>query len=315
MAFTIAVQEKDNYICKLIAYRLRSIYSDAYICKRGEIREVSALSDFTITLTDEPAISNPDGVPRDMKEHIDEYLIPLYSQCGSTKLIDIPSLIDNINRIKTEHLGGSSSVNSHGHTNVSSSVKGRLAVVLPFTYADDREEYIAEAFDSYRDADSMCIRIDLMWGARMPTTFRTDMTSGSLTTLLTNIRKPAFKPQDILDYLNPDSSGFLTPGLPESDDDVYDIGIDASVELVLKLRKLLDETAGTFNAIIVTEGFRLDDLKRIVTAADELHLVLPEDKCNREGFERLALTLRRQLRSNAEFVVHKIKRKAEKVTG
>lgn len=302
MAFTISVHEQDTYMYQLISDRLRSGFPDAYICRDTDLPEDNSISKYTIDLYDNSRLGKRRIAAGNDISGLYSNPVPIYTFKDGTWIADMRSVEDAIRRIKNDPEMKDPSYITR--TGPGEHKYGKLAVVLPFTYADEREEYIKTAFDGMRDADSMCIRIDLMSGARMPSSFRTDLTDGSLTTLLKHVRSPSFLPKDILDYLNPDSMGYLTPGMPDLNDDVYDLGTDAAVCLLRKLKALICDTEGAFNALAVIEGYRLDDLKKLIEPADELHVLLPADKCNTEGFDEFIRTLKKCLTSEADLIVH-----------
>lgn len=314
MAFTISVHLDDTYMYRLLEERLRAVFPDAYICRGNAGRAEQALSEYTVDLVDNSACSGrctfgTSSCGDQMNECID-----IFDISGRLRTVDVKRITEEIVRYRRSmEISSAGPIPSDQLTPVH--VGGKLKLLLPFTYADEREEYIREAFDDLKNADSMCIRIDLMSGSRMPTLYRSDLTGGSLTALLENITRIGFRPEDILDYLNPDSTGFLTPGMPDSNDDVYDIGTDASTMLLTKLKQLIALSDGAFNALVVVEGFRFTPLKQLVQYTDELHILLPADKCNTEGSERMIRELKRQLSPGAGLVIHKTDNRPERLIG
>lgn len=284
MAFGILIYEKDEYLYTLIKERLSWKFPAAYI---------------------------------DHAEHT--------SQADSFKLIkQIHILYDNRQYKKPAVNTGASAIplftdNGKGHSFIDMRViynaisgnlltedktslllpdgKDRLRLLISYAYIDEREAFIRHAVgpDSFDCIHP--IRMDLMSGIRMPNTFSPGA-SGSITNLLRTCTGKRFEPVQILDYLNPDSNGFLSCGKPDNEDDVFDIGIDACDRLMELISALcIKEDTG---ALVVVEGWRVSELIRLIKWCDTLHILLPARMCTEDtGMTKELGHFKRALKSGA----------------
>ncbi len=289
MAFGIDIYENDTYLYQLIRERLSAHFPNAYIRRIGEsdqsmdrklIREI-------YTLYDNRQFKVPQA-----SEGIEP--IPLFSDDGKGhSIIDMKKIYARLSGLSDETM----ELPVIGNTD-----KDRLRLLISYAYIDERETFIRsaigpESFDSIHP-----VRIDLMSGIRMPTPF-TPESSGSVTKLLRACENKRFKPSDILEYLNPDSSGFLSCGKPENEDDVFDIGVNACSTLIKNLKTLcIREDTG---ALVVVEGWRVAELIEFIHWCDTLHILLPARMCTEDtGMTKELGLFKRALPSGALMTVH-----------
>ena len=287
MTFGILIYENDTYLYELIRERLSSIYPNAYISRAGgkNTFDFNLISDIRI-LYDNREFSPP--VQEGMSEPV-----PLFEERGTGNMI-----ID-MKRIFRELPGVGE---THEMPAVADSAKDRLRLLISYAYIDERENFIRSAVGPMTFDCIHPIRIDLMSGIRMPTPF-TQGSTGSLTSLLRSCTDKRFRPPLITEYLNPDSSGFLSCGKPENEDDVFDIGIDACVKLMEHLRQLC--TTEDTGALVVVEGWRVSELIKLIPYCDTLHLLLPARMCTEDtGMTKELGAFRRNLPSGALMTVH-----------
>lgn len=275
MNIGIIIFEKEDYLYKLLKFRLSTYFPDGYI-----IRGVSG------------GISSAD-IPLAKKIHVlydsDQYsLEQIRSDCNRIEMdINISSIYNEefckgriidckylAKKIMENNIATSQIINKISSNN---SFNGKLIILISYAYMDERENLIDTEFDYLRRDTHMCLRIDLMSGIRMPSSFTgVESSSGGITDILTLAAKESLEPKDIMAYSTPDSKGFITPGKPTHTDDVFDFGIEPVVNLVETAKELTTDITFPINVFIVTEGFRFKDLIRIAALADELHFLLPE---------------------------------------
>ena len=287
MTFGIMIYENDTYLYELIRERLTAKYPNAYISRAGSQAtfDFNLISDIRI-LYDNREFSPP--VTEGTCEPV-----PLFEECGKgSMIINMKHIFSRLPGIQeTQELPAAAD-----------STKDRLRLLISYAYIDERENFIRSAAGPMTFDCMHPIRIDLMSGIRMPTPF-TQGSSGSLTNLLRACTDRRFRPALITEYLNPDSSGFLSCGKPESEDDVFDIGIDACVKLMENLRKLC--AAEDTGALVVAEGWRVSELIRLIPCCDTLHLLLPARMCTEDtGMTKELGVFRRSLPSGALMTVH-----------
>ena len=290
MAFGILIYENDSYLYALIRERLMSRFPSAYIERVGVsdpgisfklIKDIYVLYD------------NRQYSPPSDEGNIRS--IPLFSDDGKGH-----SIIDM--RVVYKEISKNLTGVSDEPCIAESSGKDRLRLLISYAYIDERENFIKSAIgpDSFDCIHP--IRIDLMSGIRMPATF-TPEASGSITRLLRSCSNKRFDPIKILDYLNPDSNGFLSCGKPENEDDVFDIGSQSCSRLIELLKKLcINEDTG---ALVVVEGWRVSQMIDFIKSCDTLHILLPARMCTEDtGMTKELGLFKRALPSGALMTVH-----------
>ncbi len=289
MAFGIIVYENDSYLYSLIKERLASVFPQAYIDRGGNPNP-----SFDIKLINCIKIlyDNKDFPPPDT--HDRDNIIPLYSDDGKGHMIIDMKII--FEKISSGAGSGSSKTQSD------TDYKDRLKLLISYAYIDERENFIRLAIGPSSFDTIHPIRIDLMSGIRMPNVF-TKESSGSITGLLKECSDIRFEPGRILDYLNPDSNGFLSAGKPEHEDDVFDIGIRTCSRLMALLKTLC--VKNDTGALVVAEGWRESELLELIGYCDTLHILLPARMCTEDtGMTKELGLFKRSLPSGSLMTVH-----------
>lgn len=291
MAFSIYIYENDDTIFSSLKIRLGHYFSEAYIinpfsCKDKITKDVS---DFSIVLFDNRQYKMPDNKTTSKCEYI-----PLFSHDENNQFnIDcsrIVLLIKNI--LNTTNIATG---NSQGYTNL----------LLPFVYIDEREHFIKKMFIEAPSTSQYVIRIDLMSGIRMPSSFKTGANTGSLTELINEAGRSDFTPNQILDYLNPDSLGFLSPGKPIHPDDVFDADKSHINSLISHFKRLIDSKEVNADGIIVCEGWKTADVLTFTNRFDNIHILLPSRQCDEvNGMDDYIGALKRSLSSGSQLHIH-----------
>ena len=286
MAFGIEIYEDDSYLYALMKERLTNRFPTAYIKRAGQKSDIDAkLIGKIYTLYDNRQYEAPPASTRSEP-------LPLFAEDGKGhSIIDMRRIYGLITNDAEPDM-----------TQQSSGDKDRIRLLISYAYIDERENFIRseigpDSFDTIHP-----IRIDLMSGIRMPTPF-TPGAPGSVTSLLRACTGKRFRPEQIPEYLNPDSSGFLSCGKPENEDDVFDIGIGACSKLMKDLRSLcISEDTG---ALVVAEGWRVSELIELIKLCDTLHLLLPARMCTEDtGMTKELGSFKRALSSGALMTVH-----------
>ena len=288
MAFSIEIKTEDTNISELLKYKIRSAFSDAFVIGRDDNAsdEIRKMSEFTVTLYDD----------RDLLEGASGD-IPLFTaKKDGFRYIDCKTLIPKISEF----------VDRKRASGEYKPIKGRSHILLPFTYIEDREAMIAEYFSSLLNEADYVIRLDLMSGLRMPTPLKTGPETGSLTALLNAAKDDSFQDIELLEYCNPDLSGFLTPGRPLDPDDVFDSDITTLIRLLDALRKMSIPGLDPDNAALtVIEGFRLSELRQMVTHCDTVHILLPSMTAEgSSGLSDVPEIIKRQIRADQDLMIH-----------
>ena len=288
MAFAIELKISDMHLAKLLKHKLSSVFSDAYVIVNGtgNYDELIKLAEYSITLYDN-RFTLPD----------DPMSLPIFSVTDNgVKYISISSLTEMIRE----------SITKVDYKDTEQGIKGRSHILFPFSYIEDREQMIKEYFEELRYEADHVIRIDLMSGLRMPAPIKTGPEAGSLTALLRAASSDRFKPEDILQYCNPDLSGFLTPGRPLDPDDVFDADPGSILSLLEGLSSL--SKAGNDPDIItlaVIEGFRLSTIKKLIPLADTIHILLPSRKTeSASGIGNISDIFKRELTAHQKLIMH-----------
>ncbi|MBR4493271.1 MAG: hypothetical protein IKP14_01035 [Clostridiales bacterium] len=283
MTFGILVYEKDEYLYTLIKERLASKFPTAYIERAGQtVSDSFKLIKQIHVLYDNRQYNAPPDSPVSVP-------VPLFSDDGKGH-----SIIDM--RVISKAISGNL-ITDGSREHRTGTDRDRLRLLISYAYIDERETFIRHAVgpDSFDCLHP--IRIDLMSGIRMPNTF-TPEASGSISGLLRSCTDKKFAPVRILDYLNPDSNGFLSCGKPDNEDDVFDIGIDHSGRLMELLADLC--TKEDTGALVVAEGWRVSELLRLIRWCDTLHILLPARMCTEDtGMTKELGHFKRALKSGA----------------
>ena len=283
MTFGILVYEKDEYLYTLIKERLASKFPTAYIERAGQtVSDSFKLIKQIHVLYDNRQYNAPPDSPASVP-------VPLFSDDGKGH-----SIIDM--RVISKAISGNL-ITDGSREHCTGTDRDRLRLLISYAYIDERETFIRHAVgpDSFDCLHP--IRIDLMSGIRMPNTF-TPEASGSISGLLRSCTDKKFAPVRILDYLNPDSNGFLSCGKPDNEDDVFDIGIDHSDRLMELLADLC--TKEDTGALVVAEGWRVSELLRLIRWCDTLHILLPARMCTEDtGMTKELGHFKRALKSGA----------------
>lgn len=271
MNYCITIFENEDYIFKLLKFRLSSLLPNSYIY-RGIMDLTSTSYQFsdTIQVFFNPlqySYSEICSYTKDIKCNVN--IFSLFNDDSSySQVIDCTYLYECI--IKND-------CNDNEQTECTSKTKkAKTTLLIPFSYIDEREYFIMNELKGLTN-DLMCLRLDLMAGIRMPTTF-SGVFSGTigLTDLLILASQSEISGSDILAYCIPDNKGFISPGKPKHSDDVFEYGIQAINNLIVAATELNNDTSYPMNVLIVAEGFRMSELIQISSHADEVIFLLPE---------------------------------------
>ena len=268
MAFTIVICESDKQLFDSLKKRLALSFPDAYILSPDISIPDHGLSDHTTVLYDDRKMTAEEA------ECFGGNGIALYSS-GNGSYIDCRVLCELIEQ-QRKYRGDTQppAVRS------ADPVRGKIILLIPYAYISERETFIRnEYFDLVRES-TLTLRLDLMSGIRMPSTFTYEGTGSSLTDLLNAAARGSLDDTELLEYLNPDMNGFLVPGRPDNADDVFDAGTDTVCSLIRTVRELTQRKDSDINALIVAEGFTLSDLKKISSLCDLIHILLPSRLCS-----------------------------------
>lgn len=281
MAFGIRVYEKDEYLYSLIKERLQIHFPQAYICRYDS-------DDFKLTSNIKVLFDNRQFDSDSLEENSKTLVIPLYEN----------NAID-IKRIARAILND----DSNQDTPIINSVDDQIRLLISYAYIDERESFIAQVLGPSSFNSMHPIRIDLMSGIRMPRSLMTLKPTDALSTLLRNCTSRGFTPDQILEYLGPDAYGFLSPGKPINEDDVFDIGIDASAKLMEHTKTLCQKMSG--GALFVAEGWRINEALKLIANCDSLHILLPARMCaENTGMTTELGTFQRNLKAGASMTVY-----------
>lgn len=288
MAFGIQIYEQDNYLFELIKERLSCRFPSAYIKRAGAAEGPDLkLIEEIYTIYDNRQFKEP--LPGGT-----EGAIPLFADDGKGhSIIDMRKIYD---RLKV------TDIRTDLHKEPVGLEEDRLRLLISYAYIDERENFIRSAISPGSFESLHPIRIDLMSGIRMPASFSSE-SKGSVTKLLRTCTDKRFRPVHILEYLNPDITGFLSCGKPDNEDDVFDIGINACTVLLKKLKTLCEEH--DTGALVVAEGWKVNELLELIGLCDTLHILLPARMCTEDtGLTKALGLFRRSLPSGALMTVH-----------
>lgn len=307
MAFSILLFEKDAHLSKLVKYRLATIYKDAYIrqvdTENDDFNEHEFSENTHIFFNDKQfSYQMIEDYCKEMRFRY-FYICPLFcTDANSSRTIDcrrLASIIDDSNNVPS---GKSANIDLRLLKNQNS---GSVHLLLPFAYINERESFIHDELIYLLDDSDVCVRLNLMSGTRIPSFFTTRLVTGSLTSLLKKAKDNSINGNDILQSLNPDALGFLTPGNPDNADDVFDFGVSALTNLINAARELTTSYNRTVNVLIVAEGFRFTELEALATLCDYLHVLLP-GRMHEEstGYQEEISALSRSLPATSNLTVY-----------
>lgn len=290
MAFSIYIYEKDVMLYQAVKKRLSHYFPQAYIINPFENeRKHRDVSEFLVILYDGRQYRKPVSEGSMPCTYIDLF----EANEKGFRLIDC-SRISELIRSYTGTAPAKNDTYSIGKSNL----------LLSYAYIDERELFIKKVFNSNTGSD-FTLRLDLMSGIRMPSSFKTGMDSGSLTDLISRAGSKAFTKDMILDYLNPDSLGFLTPGKPQRPDDVFDVDFNNILSLLDNFQMLCHSKDSNSDGLIVCEGWRTTDLISMAKYCDKVHILLPERMCDEEkGMVDFINNLKRNLDKDTELKIH-----------
>lgn len=293
MSFSIYIYESDKQIFESVKQRLSHYFPEAYIMGQvsSDTNYITNISDYHVVLYDNREFSISDKSNKNNCVYIS-----LFSEdSNGLQIIDcsrLSLLIKNAGQTL------SSSVISH---------RGKVNLLIPYAYIDEREIFIKNKFDSSFSNMDYCLRIDLMSGLRMPTSFKTEPNTGSLTDLIRCVEQNDFSADKLLGFVNPDSSGFLTPGKPTNPDDVFDADFDSILKLMKSLRTITTSSSIKFDALVVCEGWKTKELISLCQLVDEVHILTPSRVCNEScGIEDFVASLKRSLNKDTNLTLHYI---------
>ena len=279
MAFSIKIYEKDKYMYALMKARIGALYPEAYITDpyldSRHDTDGDMYGEFTKVLFnpeqfgEDFGLEAPDGTIRSLKECLDRP-IPTTDPDG---IIDCRKIC---RALGLEPSGDGNPLDGTGKPG-----DGRIEVLIPFVYINEREDYIRNHYSDMTDAD-LSLRLDFTSRYRVREDEGTGILAGNMTGLLESCISRKFEPDDILKYCSRDSLGFLTPGASKGDDDVYDLGSARCRILLDKCRDLVSDGTRKINVLVVAEGFRTAELPVLVSDCDKVTVLLSGKDKNEE---------------------------------
>ena len=279
MAFTIKIYEKDKYMYALMKARLGALYPEAYITdpylESRSDTDGDMFGEFTKVLYNPKQFGEDFGIAlhndalQSLKECLDKP-VPVFDQNG---IVDCRKICNAL---------GISSDQDQDHISKMTDVsKGRIEVLIPFVYINERENYIKNNYRDMTDAD-LSLRLDFTSRLRVPDDAGNEFLAGNMTGLLEACSSRKFDPNDIFRYCSRDTMGFLTPGTSKGDDDVYDIGSTRCRILLDKCRQLISDGKRTINVLAIAEGFRTAELPVLVADCDRVTILFSGKSRNEE---------------------------------
>jgi len=279
MAFSIKIYEKDKYMYALMKARLGALYPEAYITDPYLESRTDSDGDMFGEFT--KVLFNPKQFGEDFNADINEDAVKSLNRCLDKPVptIDQDGIIDC--RKICSALGLDNSVSTDQTSDSDGSGKGRIEVLIPFVYINDREIYIKNNYGDLTDAD-LALRLDFTSRLRSPEDGGTEYLAGNMTGLLEACASRRFGPNDIFKYCSRDNMGFLTPGTSKGDDDVYDLGSTRCRILLDKCRQLISEGNRRINVLAIAEGFRSAELPVLVADCDKVTVLFSGKNKNEE---------------------------------
>lgn len=296
MAFSIVIRTPDIQVGRMLTNRITVLYPNAYVSSPSENSDNSedysyeneiGLSDRTVVLYDNLRMKHEPEAENNC------LFLPMFSEAGDgLQYIDcsrLKLLIDNIN---SSYSGESAQSSRSGRD-------GMITLFLSFVHIEEREAIIAKYVPAISPSD-VNVRLDLMSGFRMPSSFRSGLTDGSLTELLRLSAKKRLTPSLLQSMLHPNSLGFLSPGIPDQPDDVFEYGTEACCELISNLRSMICDFGTNMSGIITAEGWRTEEYCRLIRECDMVYVILPESDCDEsKNMENTISLFRRSLNQGA----------------
>lgn len=305
MNYGIIIYENEDYLYKLLKFRLSTFFPNSYI-----IRGISDLDDSLVPLAENIHILYDstqftfEQVCR-FSENIScpVTVLPLFNDLlDEAPTIDCSYLFSLIT--ETEY-----SMNSKTNLSINSEDKCKTVVLIPFSYIHEREALIKNELANLKEIE-MCIRLDLMAGIRMPFSFTgTNSQTNGLSELLFAAKQKKLTPDLILSMCGPDNNGFMSFGKPYHSDDVFDYDISTIENLISTASELTKNPSYPMNLLVVAEGFKIKDLARIASLADELHILIPERLYNTDlGFKEEIGSITRSFDAKKPIVIHHVEK-------
>ena len=279
MAFSIKIYEKDKYMYALMKARLGALYPEAYITdpylESRSDTDGDMFGEFTKVLF------NPKQFGDDFGTKTNEDAIQTLKECIERP---IPT-IDQDGIVDCKKICSALVIDSSKDPDLAAepqeACKGRIEVLIPFVYINDRENYIKNNYGDLTDAD-LSLRLDFTSRLRAPEDEGSEFLAGNMTGLLEACASRKFDPNDIFKYCSRDNMGFLTPGTSKGDDDVYDIGSTRCRILLDKCRQLISEGNRKINVLAIAEGFRSAELPVLVADCDKVTILFSGKNRNEE---------------------------------
>lgn len=304
----IIIYELEDYLFKLLKFRLSSFFPDGYIVRGTSIE----LTNESVPLADKfHVLYNPlEFFPEQIQMFISKLhghisLIPIFEEHNETyyETIDCRQLYNLIMTADYDLARDSEFTNNPIEVNET----GKTVVLIPFSYISEREHLIKNELSTLKDS-RMCLRLDLMSGMRMPDTFSGyGLEKGNLTELLDLAHKETITGEQIIQFSTPDNLGFMTVGKPKCTDDVFDYDITTITKLIKGAKELNFDKSYPVNVLVVAEGFKIRDLETIASLADELHILLPQRLYQDNlGFKEEIGRITRSLKPDKSLCIHYI---------
>lgn len=280
MAFSIKIYEKDKYMFALMKARLSALYPEAYITdpylESDKNSDGDMFGEYTKVLFNPKQFGEDFGLEaiqeqtiRTIEEHIGKP-VPTIDKDG---IVDCKKIVSALG-LDSLHDSGSGTV-------AADTGKGRIEVLIPFVYINDRENYIRNNYHELTDAD-LSLRLDFTSRLRAAEEEGPEFMAGNMTGLLEACASRKFDPNDIFKYCSRDSMGFLTPGTSKGDDDVYDIGSTRCRILLDRCRQLISDGTRRINVLAIAEGFRTAELPVLVSDCDKVTILFSGKSRNEE---------------------------------
>ena len=280
MAFSIKIYEKDKYMYALMKARIGALYPEAYIT--DPYLEARSDTDGDMFGEYTKILFNPKQFGEDFAAEQNANAIKSFKEClerpvptlDKNGIVDCRKICDALGLVKSQILDPVSDPNG--------SCKGRIELLIPFVYINEREDYIKNNYRDLTDAD-LSLRLDFTSRLRAPEDGGSEFLAGNMTGLLEACASRKFDPNDIFKYCSRDNMGFLTPGASKGDDDVYDIGSTRCRILLDKCRQLISEESRKINVLAIAEGFRTAEIPALVADSDKVTILFSGKNKNEEA--------------------------------
>ena len=246
MATGIVIYEKNKYLLRLITERIHSRIPDAYVIDGTDINktDITRFCDEIITVYDK------EQFPESFRNNSNAI------QLSDDHIIDISQLTRKI-RFEPDYSS-------------SESKEGKLLLLIPFVYLNERERFIAEELSEFRNMCESCVRLDLT-----PRTKSTGKSSPSMEALIKAASRKKFDPVSIMDYCIYDDSGFFTPGATNSECEITDFKSE-HIEALIKHAQTLTRSQRQINALVIAEDVGKELLSKLAPLSDRVVVLLPD---------------------------------------